>query len=269
LVDLIRQNRSLTTPAAVREEILQFLAEPRVSTPPPITVAPGTSATAAARLFAAGQPVPGTLADVYLRARGITCALDLAALRFHPRCFYRDSGARYELPALLGAVTNAGGGLTAVQRTYLAPDGSGKAALTEPRRALGDILGHAVRFGEPDTVLAVGEGIETMLALRSLLPQLPMAAALSANHLAVFQLPKRLTQLYIAQDNDEAGRGAAAHLTVQAQAMGCEVRLLRPRRKDWNDDLCLDGVAACGAQLRPQLAAAEQEMVAGAAVAVG
>ena len=35
-------------------------------------------------------------------------------------------------------------------------------------------------------VLAVGEGIETMLSLRCALPAMPMAAALSANHLAAF-----------------------------------------------------------------------------------
>jgi hypothetical protein len=46
-----------------------------------------------------------------------------------------------ELPALIAAVA-------AVQRTFLflAADGQAKAALKEPRRALGDILGNAVRF---------------------------------------------------------------------------------------------------------------------------
>ena len=38
---------------------------------------------------------------------------------------------------------------------------------------MGDLLGHAVRFGVPGDVMAVGEGIETMLSLRQALPGLP------------------------------------------------------------------------------------------------
>ena len=40
-------------------------------------------------------------------------------------------------------------------------------------------------------IMAAGEGIETMLSLRSVLPTLPLAAALSANHLAALLLPVR------------------------------------------------------------------------------
>ena len=44
----------------------------------------------------------------------------------------------------------------------------GKAPIDTPRRAMGDLLGNAVRFGVVDDVLAAGEGIETMLfALRA------------------------------------------------------------------------------------------------------
>ena len=46
-----------------------------------------------------------------------------------------------------------------------------------------------VRFGVADDVLAAGEGIETMLSLRSVLPTMPMVAALSANHLAAIAVP--------------------------------------------------------------------------------
>ena len=39
---------------------------------------------------------------------------------------------------------NSGG-----DRTWLAPDGSGKAAIATPRRAMGNLLGHAVRERRP------------------------------------------------------------------------------------------------------------------------
>ena len=65
----------------------------------------------------------------------------------------------------------------------------GKAPIDTPRRAMGDLLGNAVRFGVANDVLAAGEGIETMLSLRCVLPNLPMVAALSANHLAALAAP--------------------------------------------------------------------------------
>ena len=119
-------------------------------------------------------------------------------------------------PALIAAVTDLSGNITGVHRTWLARDGSAKAPIADPRRAMGELLGNAVRFGAVHDVLAAGEGIETMLALRSLLPDMPMAAALSASHLAALLLPPRLRQLYVAADNDPAGRRAAIRLIARA-----------------------------------------------------
>ena len=113
------------------------------------------------------------------------------SLRFHPRCYYRpDEHLPTETwPAMIACVTDLDGRITGVHRTWLDPDGFdrvrlGKAPIDTPRRAMGDLLGNAVRFGVADDVLAAGEGIETMLSLRCALPTMPMAAALSANHLA-------------------------------------------------------------------------------------
>ena len=67
---------------------------------------------------------------------------------------------------------------------------------------MGQLLGNGVRFGAVRDVLAAGEGIETVLSLRCVLPRLPMIAALSANHLAALMLPAGLRRLYIVRDND-------------------------------------------------------------------
>ena len=87
---------------------------------------------------------------------------------------------------------------------------------------MGDLLGNAVRFGVANDVLAAGEGIETMLSLRCVLPTMPMAAALSANHLAAMLLPPTLRRLYIARDADAAGDAAVTALTERADAAGIE-----------------------------------------------
>ena len=101
--------------------------------------------------------------------------------------------------------------------------------------------------------MAAGEGIETLLSLRMILPSLPMAAALSAAHLAAFLFPPSLRRLYIARDNDPAGEGAAAALSDRAQAAGIEAIDLAPALGDFNDDLRRLGVDELAAALRVQL----------------
>ncbi|MGD9804121.1 MAG: toprim domain-containing protein [Hyphomicrobiaceae bacterium] len=241
LLDLIRLRLGLHSLREARSEALRFLSEPVAErkTPKSREPVPSNSIPAARRLFAASKPLAGTLAETYLRARGITCSLDLAALRFHPRCYHREvDGSRAERPALVAAITDLAGDITAVQRIYLAPDGGAKAAIKEPRRSMGDVLGHAIRLGIAGDVLAAGEGLETMLALRSLLPALPVAAATSANHLAAMSLHPALRRLYIAHDHGRAGRSAAERLMARAMDMAIDAQLLSPMGDDdWNTDL--------------------------------
>jgi hypothetical protein len=119
---------------------------------------------------------------------------------------------------------------------------------------MGDLLGNGVRFGLVNDVLAAGEGIETMLSLRCVLPALPMAAALSANHLAAFLLPLTLHRLYIVRDADAAGDAAVTTLTGRAEAAGIEPITLSPRLGDFNEDLRALGIDALRAAVRIQLA---------------
>jgi DNA primase len=83
-----------------------------------------------------------------------------------------------------------------------------------------------------------------MLALRSVLPNLPSVAALSAAHLGAVHLPDSLKRLYIACDNDRAGLDAGLALASQAISQGIAARLLVPDRKDFNDDLKSLGMAS-------------------------
>ena len=121
------------------------------------------------------------------------------------------------------------------------------------KAAMGDLLGHAVRFGVVHDVMAAGEGIETMLSLRSVLPTMPMVAALSANHLAAILFAGTLRRLYVARDRDPAGDIAMATLTERARASGIEAIGLSPRRGDFNEDLRHLGLDDLRATLRVQL----------------
>jgi hypothetical protein len=212
LLDLIRLNRGLQSLSEAFDEARAFLNEPPRQAVEHAAYDRAARAErhpseAASRLFALTSPVPGTIAETYLRSRGITADFDYPALGFLANCYYRAEGSiePKPLPALIARVTDLNGRITGVHRTWLHADGGGKADLPEPRKALGELRGHGVRFGTPSFVLAAGEGIETMLALRSVPLHLPMVAALSAAHLGALLMPDGLKRLYIACDNDRAG----------------------------------------------------------------
>jgi len=214
------------------------------------------SPEAARRLFAMSQPIARTLVETYLRNRGITALHEDGALRFHPRCYYRpdDNSPTETWPAMIARVTDLDDQMTGAHPTWLDPSGRGKAPIDTPRRAMGDLLGNAVRFGVANDVLAAGEGIETLLSLRCVLPTLPMAAALSANHLAAMLLPPTLRRLYIARDDDAAGDAAVTALTDRANAAGIEAIAWSPRLGDFNEDLRTFGIDELRAAMHTQLA---------------
>ena len=224
----------------------------------------GTPA-AAARLFAASVPVAGTLANTYFRSRCLTQWGTMSALRFHPKCWHRDEGQTESLPrpALIAAVTDGAGGLQGVHRTWLAADGQGKAVVETQRRAMGHLLGNAVRLIPHDDILVVGEGIETMLSLVEAVPCLPVWAALSSGHLGAVLLPERLQRLYIAIDRDPAGQSAAERLSARATEVGIAVRVLEPQLGDFNDDLRAYGKEALRHYLAGQIGLEDRHRLTG------
>lgn len=270
LLDVIRESLGLSEFPDVLEEARRFLSLPRQDAAPKTTspkqaAAPTGSSEAAQRLLSMSTPLNGSLAATYLRGRGITDLRDTSALRFHPNCYYRGEGEdEIEIwPAMIAAVTDLEGKVTGVHRTWLARDGSGKAPVDTQRKAMGQLLGHAVRFGVVKDVMAAGEGIETVLSLRQALPKMPMVAALSAGHLAAIHLPAHLRRLYIVRDNDSAGDDARDSLIARAHEAGIEALTLSPMAGDFNDDLTTRGLDAIRAHIRVQLAPEDASRVLG------
>ena len=265
LLDLIAANQHLTTLRDTLDEARRFLALPRPEYHERAEPVPQGSPGAARRLFAISKPIRGTVAEAYLRNRGITDFRDCTSLRFHARCWYRGDeadpidAARDAWPALIAAATDATGTITGVHRTWLDLSGMAKAPVSTPRRSMGLINGHGVRIGRVSDVVAIGEGLETMLSLRAALPTMPMIAAGSANHLDALLLPDGLHRLYVAEDDDPAGRRATASVMTRAEAAGIEARRLSPALGDFNDDLQQLGPEALHAALRVQLAPEDVE----------
>jgi hypothetical protein len=260
LLDVIRGSCGLVDFHDVMDEARRFLSLPRPEPEPEWlrqhARAPTGSPESARRLFAMSRSIAGTAVETYLRNRGITALHGTANLRFHPRCYYRpyDDAATQTWPAMIAAVTGFGGEITGAHRTWLDPSGRDKAPIDTPRRAMGQLLGNAVRFDMAQDVMAAGEGIETVLSLRCVMPDMPMVAALSAAHLAAILFPVTLRRLYIVRDNDAAGAGAAARLIDRANALGIEAITLSPTLEDFNDDLRGLGVDALRTAIREQIA---------------
>ena len=175
----------------------------------------------------------------------------MSTLRFHPKCWHRDEGQTRSIPrpALIAAVTDGAGALQGVHRTWLAPDGQGKAEIETQRRAMGHILGNAARLTPHDDILVVGEGIETMLSLSEAV-LLALEAAL-----CLFVL--------IAIDRDPAGQRAAERLSARALVAGIAVRVLEPRLGDFNDDLRAYGKEALRQHLAGQIGPEDRHRLSG------
>jgi len=187
-------------------------------------------------LWGACQPIEaGCIAAQYLERRG--CALPPwpreTHLRWHRDLLDRASG--YRGPCLVGLVIDVE---TAepinLHRTWLAPDGAGKAAIAKPRRIL---KGHRSRgvvrlWPDPEVALGlvVGEGIETCLAAaRAGLA--PVWSTLTAGGLAALPVLPGLEGLTVLVDHDRAdkrgkraGIEAARALVARYVAAGFDPR---------------------------------------------
>ena len=200
---------------------------------------------AARRLWNSTRSLSGTVAESYLRARGVENVVGVPALRFHPRLRHRE--ADEGLPALVAGVQSVEGHFVGVHRTYL--HAANKAEVSSPRLSLGPIGGGAVRLVEvADDTLLVGEGIETTAAAVKVLGWRGGAwAALSTSGLCAAELPEHVRHVTVAADRDAKGGGqlAAAALAERLEGEGRHVAIeLPPFVGDWNDVLILTRGAA-------------------------
>ena len=256
LLDIIAEQLPVPTWGAVFSEARRFLGQSGLgSVRSTVAQDIGASSTdrsvSARKLLAIGRPIRTTLAERYLRNRGI--ARFGSALRFHPAVYFRDErGQSRQLPALLAAITDNAGRVTGCARTWLDPTQPRLASIAEPKRVIGNLAGHAVRFqhGSGSDDLIAGEGLETVLSIGTAFPLADLAACLTAVHLGQFIPPPHVRRLWIARDNDDAGAQAAQRLRQRAAHHDIAVFDLMPVRNDFNDDLREDGLIALRARLQ-------------------
>ncbi|MEZ5837093.1 MAG: toprim domain-containing protein [Geminicoccaceae bacterium] len=168
---------------------------------------------------------PKCIAARYLQARGCILPPDDSDLRWHPRLFHPSD---WYGPALVGRVTHAvSGEPMTLHRTWLAPDGNGKAPVKPTRlmfKGLPKRQG-VIRLWPEENVtegLAIAEGIETALTVA--LGFVPVWACIDAGNLAVMPVLKGVESLTVAVDNDHAGHKAYDEVSNSWKAAGREIR---------------------------------------------
>ena len=206
------------------------------------------SSEAARRLFAAGRPLPGTPAEAYLRARGITGRLDWPALRYHPSIYYRetDHASLESWPALLAAVTD-------IRRQYhrhpahlarstAADQGAARRSAPCPRSS-----------ARQRRTLRHGRGGPRRRRRRRDDARTQISAALTADdRRALGQPPRRarsapcpVPPLCRARQRRRPVSGRRKRLHERGRAAGIDVRELVPVHGDFNLDLCRLGPEGC------------------------
>lgn len=193
-------------------------------------------------------PIAGTLAETYLREGR---RIDLArlgrlpgSLRFAPSLDHvdPDTGEVTSWPCMVAAMV-VGDRVTGLHRTWLAPDGSGKAPVSKPKKMIGRARGAAIRLtrgasGLPPAKAAklgrrepliIGEGIETTLtaAVARLDYRAWAAGSLS---LMAMPWPDCASAVILLRDNDFKAEASAAFDRVaehwRAQAAGRPVKIV-------------------------------------------
>jgi hypothetical protein len=171
--------------------------------------------------------------------RGITRDLPGAgALRHHseaPVAAYRQS--RYRRPALLAGIQAEDGRYTAVEVTYLAPNGRRAEDLRLSRKTVGPSPGGcAVRLDPAAPEMLVGEGVFTTLSACERFG-LPGWALMSTRNLRAWAPPEGVRSVLIAGDRGKDGEASAERLKERLIHAGVAAIVALPPEPwgDWNE----------------------------------
>jgi DNA polymerase len=196
----------------------------------------------ALEIWAAAQPIRGTIAERYLaETRGIEIAklpptID-EALRFHARCVF---GPRRFAPCLVALMRDpASDAPIGIHRIGLAEENG--AIRKIDRMALGRMGVVKLWPMNGADQLVIGEGIETVLAAATCVsyrgaPLTPAWSAIARNGLGGLPVLPDVRALVLLVDHDENGEGqkAAAHCHQVWTAAGRTVAALVPKQVGWD-----------------------------------
>jgi putative DNA primase/helicase len=210
-----------------RLELREVLHRPELLPDPPQRPLEADQAKAdlAARLWREARPAAGSPVERYLAGRGLKLPPD-APLRFHSSC---PRGAE-RLPVMIALMTDpATGQPCGVHRTFLRPDGTGK-ALGQTKMMLGSAgVVRLVPDAKVTAGLGIAEGIETSLGVMQR-GWSPVWATGSAGGIARFPVLPGIETLTVFPDADDGGASltAAQQCAARWHAAGVAVRFGKP-----------------------------------------
>lgn len=209
---------------------------------------------AALRLWEGGRAIGGTASERYCRLRGVLRPLpDRQVLRHNPEApvsAYRRGG--YARQALLAGIQAPDGALTAVEVTYLTPQGRRASDLRLARKTVGPAPGGcAVRLDPAADEMLVGEGVFTALSASEWFG-LPAWALMSTRNLRVWCAPEGVRSVLIAADRGKDGEASAEVLRARLLDAGVSVTIAVPPGSygDWNEWSVAQGRAGQGRGVR-------------------
>lgn len=187
----------------------------------------------ALRLWKASVPIAGTLAEDYLRARGISPPFP-TALRFNAATILGSGAARRTMPAMIAAVENDLG-LVAVQRTFLDPVDVVRRPFPKPKVSLGLLGTAAIRLAPATDELGLAEGVEDALsAIRWF--GTPTWALGGVERLAFVAIPEKVRRVIVYGDRGRAAERLLKKAWEHLGGNGREVISRVPEdHNDWND----------------------------------
>ena len=174
-----------------------------------------TAASKIEKAWREARPDSGRIA-AYLESRGLPPEVP-DSFRLHPSLPYFDDEHVGDFPAILARLQGPEGETVSLLRIYLDSQGQGKLNLAgePPAKKLmtpsapGGTFGAAIRLDEAASTLGIGEGVETMMAVRAA-TGLRCWACGSAGALETVVLPPEVKTVHIWADNDASGRGQKA-----------------------------------------------------------
>jgi len=179
----------------------------------------------------------GTTVEAYLQARGLILPPEVQCLRYHPRC----PRGTDRLPAMIAEMrSDATDEFAGVHRTFLMPDGSGKANVEPQRMALGSMAGAVIKITADEDVttgLGICEGVEDAVAVLKA-GWRPIWCCMSAGNLGRFPVLAGIEALTVFADADQPGLAAAHRAAERWCKAGREARVVAPKHaKDFGEAL--------------------------------
>jgi hypothetical protein len=188
----------------------------------------------AKEIWQATEPIENGIAATYLETRGLQPPWP-KWLRYHGALKHAPTGLVF--PSLVAGVVDGTGQFTAIHRTFLKLDGTGKAVVNTPKMALGALRDGTVRLGRAGKALGLAEGIETGLSAQQLF-EIPVWCALGSR-LDRVTIPHGVIEVQIFADNGAPGKEAGAKACNTFTTVGKRVAIRRTTENfgDWNDAL--------------------------------